>query len=90
MTRICVCNIVVKYKTENKSNKYLYIMNKKLTYQTPRVLAEVGVQLERDFLKGSIVDDTLKIVSAGQEVHEMDAVSTDFDWNNSWDWENNN
>ena len=62
-------------------------MNKQQTYQTPRVLQEVDVLLERDFLEGSIVDDSLLIVSDGQEVTEVDAASEDFDWNNSWEWE---
>ena len=65
-------------------------MNKKQTYQTPMVLKEVGVQLERDFLGGSIVDDTLEIVSAGQEVDEIDATKvngSEFDWNSTWEWE---
>lgn len=62
-------------------------MNKNKTYQTPTVLKEVAVLLERDFLKGSIVDDSLLIVSDGQEVTEVDAASEDFDWNNSWEWE---
>jgi len=62
-------------------------MNKKQTYQTPVVLKEVGVLLERNFLEGSIVDDSLLIVSDGQEVTEVDAAGEDFDWNNSWEWE---
>lgn len=65
-------------------------MNKNKTYQTPMVLTEVSVLLERDFLGGSIVDDTLEIVSAGQEVHEIDATKVDgesFDWNGTWTWE---
>ncbi len=62
-------------------------MNKKQTYQTPTVLKEVGVLLERNFLEGSIVDDSLLIVSDGQEVTEVDAAGEDFDWNNSWEWE---
>ena len=62
-------------------------MNKKQTYQTPVVLKEVSVLLERDFLGGSIVDDTLLIESAGQEAVEMDAQSEDFDWNSTWEWE---
>ena len=62
-------------------------MNKQQTYQTPRVLKEVDVLLERDFLAGSVVDDSLLIVSDGQEVTEVDAGSEDFDWNNSWEWE---
>ena len=47
----------------------------------------MSVLLERDFLGGSIVDDSLLIVSDGQEVTEVDAGSEDFDWNNSWEWE---
>ena len=62
-------------------------MKKKQTYQTPTVLKEVSVLLERDFLEGSIVDDSLLIVSDGQEVTEVDAAGEDFDWNNSWEWE---
>ena len=62
-------------------------MNKKLTYQTPRVLTEVGVQLERDFLKGSVVDN-LTVVSVGQEVEEYD-FRTDLESNPfTIDWEN--
>ena len=64
-------------------------MNKKQTYQTPRVLKEVSVLLERDFLGGSIVDDSLEIISDGQDVTEIDAGGTDFDWNSQWEWENN-
>ena len=62
-------------------------MNKKQTYQTPVVLKEVSVLLERDFLEGSIVDDSLLIVSDGQEVMEVEAGSSDFDWHNIWEWE---
>lgn len=64
-------------------------MNKKLTYQTPRVLTEVGVQLEREFLKGSLVDQSLLLYSDGQELEQVDAASSEFDWNGTWDWENN-
>ena len=45
-------------------------MNKKQTYQTPVVLKEVDVLLERDFLAGSVVDD-MTVVSTGQEVEEL-------------------
>ena len=62
-------------------------MIKNKTYQTPTVLKEVDVLLERDFLKGSIVDDSLKIFSDGQEVEEVEAGSEDFDWNNNWNWQ---
>ena len=56
-------------------------------YQTPVVLKEVTLQLETDFLTGSIVDDSLLIVSDGQDVTEVDASSEEFDWNNNWEWE---
>ncbi len=62
-------------------------MIKKLTYQTPRVLKEVDVLLERDFLAGSIVDESLLIVSDGQEVETVHADESQFDWNNNWSWE---
>ena len=62
-------------------------MNKKQTYQTPRVLQEVNVLLERDFLEASIVDESLMIYSDAQEVVDVDAASEDFDWNNDWTWE---
>ena len=64
-------------------------MNKNKTYQTPVVLTEVNVLLERDFLAGSIVDESLAIISDGQEVEKVAADSEEFDWNNSWTWENN-
>ena len=64
-------------------------MNKNKTYQTPVVLTEVNVLLERDFLKGSIMDESLAIISDGQEVEKVAADSEEFDWNNSWTWENN-
>ncbi len=62
-------------------------MNKNKTYQTPVVLQEVNVLLEREFLAASIVDESLMIYSDGQVVEEVDAASTDFDWNSSWEWE---
>lgn len=46
-------------------------MNKNKTYQTPVVLTEVNVLLERDFLAGSVVDDMV-VLSTGQEVEEID------------------
>jgi hypothetical protein len=63
-------------------------MNKNKTYQTPVVLTEVNVLLERDFLAGSIVDESLAIYSDGQDVTEVKADDEEqFDWNNSWSWE---
>ena len=64
-------------------------MNKNKSYQTPLVLTEVTVLLERDFLNGSIVDESLMIYSDAQEVEKVAADSEEFDWNNSWTWENN-
>jgi hypothetical protein len=61
-------------------------MNKKQTYQTPRVLQEVDVLLERDFLNGSVVDD-MTVVSTGQEVEEIN-FSTEVEDNPfTFDWE---
>ena len=61
-------------------------MNKNKTYQTPRVLKEVSVLLERDFLNGSVVDD-MTVVSTGQEVEEIN-FSTEVEDNPfTFDWE---
>lgn len=61
-------------------------MIKNKTYQTPTVLKEVDVLLERDFLKGSVVDD-MTIVSAGQEVEEYN-FSTEVNENPfTFEWE---
>ena len=63
-------------------------MKRKLKFETPTVLRAVDLSLEGGILlKGSIVDQ-IEIVSAGQEVHEYDADSDEFDWNSQWDWEN--
>ena len=62
-------------------------MNKNKSYQTPVVLTEVNVLLERDFLAGSIVDESLMIYSDAQELEEVDAASESFDWNDNWTWE---
>ena len=61
-------------------------MKRKQKFETPTVLQKVDLALEDGILvKGSIVDQ-LEIVSAGQEVHEIDA-DKDFDWNEKWEWE---
>ena len=69
------------------NNKYLSTMTTNRHYQTPTVLKEVTVQLERDFLAKSIVDESMLIYSDGQELEQVDASSEDFDWNNNWEWE---
>lgn len=62
-------------------------MNKKQTYQTPVVLREVSVLFERDFLDGSIVDESVLMYSDGQELETVDSDTAEFDWNNDWTWE---
>ena len=63
-------------------------MKRELKFETPTVLRAVDLSLEGGILlKGSIVDQ-VEIISAGQEVHEIDVeTSTDVDWNNEWKWE---
>lgn len=55
---------------------------KKNNYQSPTVLKEVSVLLERDFLAASLVDEAL-VVSTGQEVEEYDFTSEGF--NHTWE-----
>lgn len=62
-------------------------MIKNNTYQTPKVLKEVDVLLERSFLADSLVDESMLMISDGQEVETVEAGSSDFDWNNTWEWE---
>ncbi|KWW27446.1 MAG: hypothetical protein AUK63_2271 [bacterium P3] len=58
----------------------------KKTYRTPTVTRKVRLCLERDFLGGSIVDQ-IEVLSAGQEVHDIDAGSSEYEWNENWNWE---
>ena len=62
-------------------------MKRKQKFETPTVLQKVDLALEDGILvKGSIVDQ-VEIISMGQEVHDIDASSEEFDWNNQWKWE---
>ncbi|MBQ3765354.1 MAG: hypothetical protein II874_01265 [Bacteroidales bacterium] len=61
-------------------------MIKKLTYQTPTVLKEVNVLLERDFLQGSVVDN-MTVVATGQEVEEIDFSTEITDNPFTFEWE---
>lgn len=61
-------------------------MIKKLTYQTPTVLKEVNVLLERDFLQGSVVDN-MTVVATGQEVEEIDFSTEITDNAFTFEWE---
>ena len=60
-------------------------MKRKQKFETPAVLQQVDLVLEGAFAK-SIVDQ-VEIISAGQVVHDIDASSSDFDWNENWNWE---
>ena len=64
-------------------------MDKKLTYQTPTVLTEVRIQLERGFLEASLVDEAFLVTSDGMDSVDIDSGSSDFEWNSQWDWGNN-
>ena len=57
-------------------------------YQTPEVLREVAFAPGASLLDGSVVDKT-GIISNGQEIENINAGSSDFDWNNSWNWDQN-
>lgn len=60
-------------------------MKRKQKFETPTVLQQVDLVLEGAFAK-SIVDQ-VEIISAGQVVHDIDASSSEFDWNENWNWE---
>ena len=61
-------------------------MKRKQKFETPTVLQQVDLSLEGGILAGSIVDQ-VEVLSAGQAVHDIDASSEEFDWNNQWQWE---
>ena len=52
----------------------------------PAILREVSLEEGDRLLAGSIVDQ-VEIISAGQEVEEIEADDPEFDWNSSWEWE---
>lgn len=61
-------------------------MRAKLKFVTPSVLQDVDLVPEAGVLAGSIVDQ-IEVISAGQEVHDIDAESSEFEWNDNWNWE---
>ena len=61
-------------------------MKRKQKFETPTVLQTVDLSLEGALLAGSIVDQ-IEVISAGQEVHDIDASSPEFEWNDNWNWE---
>ena len=60
-------------------------MKRKQKFETPTVLQQVDLVLEGAFAK-SIVDQ-VEVISVGQAVHDIDASSSEFDWNENWNWE---
>ena len=56
---------------------------KRNNYQAPRVIQEVSVLVEREFLKASLVD-TASVNSMGQEVMEYDFSNTSTEFNHTW------
>ena len=62
-------------------------MKTKEQFVKPAILRVVSLQTEGHILGASLVDESLAIISDGQEVVDIDASSEDFDWNNSWEWE---
>ena len=55
-------------------------MKRKIKFETPTVLQAVDLSLEGGILlKGSIVDQ-VEVISAGQEVHDLDAEDPQFEW----------
>ena len=68
-----------RYETNWKLRKELNLKNmkKRSNYQSPRVLQEASLQLERSFLKASLVD-TATVTAVGQEVEEHDFASDEF------------
>lgn len=55
---------------------------KRNSYQSPVVLQEVSIRLERGFLAASLVDQA-EVVAVGQEVQEYDLSSDEF--NHQWE-----
>ena len=63
-------------------------MKQKSRYESPSIQRVVHLQIEDEILAASTVDLTAPIISNGQEVVDIDAGSTEFDWNNNWTWSN--
>jgi len=61
-------------------------MKTKEQFVKPAILREVSLDSGASILAGSIVDQ-VEILSAGQEVHDIDASSSEFEWNENWNWE---
>ena len=57
-------------------------MKNSSNYQSPRVLQEVSVRVEKSFLAASLVDKAV-VTSVGQEVEEYDSTYDGF--NHQWE-----
>ena len=55
-----------------------------VTYNRPKILQEVGVQVESAFLLGSVVDNLAPVESTGQEVKEYN-FADDTQFNHTWE-----
>ena len=61
----------------------MYKMKIKKQFIRPEILRELELVGDGPILKGSVVDNAV-VVSAGQEVKEIDAGQ---EWNDQWTWE---
>ena len=61
-------------------------MKTKVKFVKPAILREISLDSGAQILAGSIVDQ-VTILSAGQEVHDIDASSSEFEWSENWNWE---
>ncbi len=55
-----------------------------VTYNRPKILQKVGVQVESAFLLGSVVDNLAPVESTGQEVKEYN-FADDTQFNHTWE-----
>lgn len=76
------CARQVVRRAEIINEPYTLSMKNSSNYQSPRVLQEVSVRVEKSFLAASLVD-TAVVTSVGQEVKEYDFTSDDF--NHQWE-----
>ena len=83
-------NIYAREKRESRTSKQNsnnnIAMRTKEQFVKPAILREVTLEEGGSLLAGSIVDQ-VEILSAGQEVHDIDATSPEFDWSENWNWE---
>ena len=76
------CARQVVRRAEIINEPYTLSMKNSSNYQSPRVLQEVSVRVEKSFLAASLVDKAV-VTSVGQEVEEYDFTSDEF--NHQWE-----